>query len=52
MNGGYYVKKVYKDNMCIYIYMWAKRDILLALGLNMKYSTLKRVFKECFAKFS
>ena len=22
MNGGYYVKKVYKDNMCIYIYIY------------------------------
>ena len=56
MNCGYYVKKVYKDNMCIYIYIyiyiWAKRDILLALGINMKYSTLKRVTQEYYTQFS
>ena len=36
----------------VYIYIWAKRDILLALGLNMKYSTLKRVTQEYYTQFS
>ena len=33
-------------------YIWAKKDLLLALGLNMKYSTLKRVSREYCTQFS
>ena len=32
-------------------YIWAKKDLLLALGLNMKYSTLKRVSREYCTQF-
>ena len=33
-------------------YIWVKENILLALGLNMKYSTLKRVSREYCTQFS
>ena len=42
MNNGYYVKKVYKDNMYIYIYMGQKRYFA---GPGPKYEIL--YFEKC-----